>query len=104
LVLRPLFGLLYQPQMIDDECGAVGGMRIGRGNRSIQRKTAPVLLCPPETPNDLGSNPGRRCWNSVTNRLSCGTAYIQYYYQVMSALYLLFSKKVKVNLSLCLTN
>jgi hypothetical protein len=32
-VLRPLFGLLYQPQMIDeDECGAVGGMRIGRGS------------------------------------------------------------------------
>jgi hypothetical protein len=31
LVLRPLFGLLYQPQMIDDgDCGAVGGMRIGR--------------------------------------------------------------------------
>jgi hypothetical protein len=26
-------GLLYQPQMIDDgECGAVGGMKIGRGN------------------------------------------------------------------------
>jgi hypothetical protein len=31
LVLRPLFGLLYQPQMIDDDdCGAIGGMRIGR--------------------------------------------------------------------------
>jgi arginine exporter protein ArgO len=27
LVLRPLFGLLYQPLMVrDDECGAVGGM------------------------------------------------------------------------------
>jgi hypothetical protein len=33
LVLLPLFGLLYQPQMLrDDDCGAVGGMRIGRGN------------------------------------------------------------------------
>jgi hypothetical protein len=27
-------GLLYQPQMIDEgDCGAIGGMKIGRGNR-----------------------------------------------------------------------
>jgi hypothetical protein len=26
-------GLLYQPQMIDDgDCGAIGGMKTGRGN------------------------------------------------------------------------
>jgi hypothetical protein len=26
-------GLLYQPQMIDEDgCGAIGGMKIGRGN------------------------------------------------------------------------
>jgi hypothetical protein len=38
VVRRPLFGLLYQPQVIDeDECGAAGGMRIGRGNRSTPR-------------------------------------------------------------------
>jgi hypothetical protein len=54
LVLRPLFGLLYQPQMIDDgECGAVGGMRIGRGHRSTRRKPPPVPLCPPQIPHDL---------------------------------------------------
>jgi hypothetical protein len=53
-VLRPLFGLLYQPRMIDDdECGAVGGMRIGRGNRSTRRKSATVPLCPPQIRNDL---------------------------------------------------
>jgi hypothetical protein len=23
-------GLLYKPQMIDDDCGAIGGMKIGR--------------------------------------------------------------------------
>jgi hypothetical protein len=35
-------GLLYQPQMIDDgDCGATGGMKICRGNRSTRRK--PVL-------------------------------------------------------------
>jgi hypothetical protein len=54
LVRRPLFNLLYQPQMIDDdECGAVGGMIIGRGNRSTRRKPAPVPLCPPQIPHDL---------------------------------------------------
>jgi hypothetical protein len=41
LVRRPLFGLLYQPRMIDDECGAVGGMRIGRGYQSNREKTLP---------------------------------------------------------------
>jgi hypothetical protein len=45
--------LLYQPQMIDDGCGAVGGMRIGRGNRSTRRKPAPVPLCPPQIPHDM---------------------------------------------------
>jgi hypothetical protein len=37
----------------DDECGVVGGMRIGRGNRSTRRKPAPVPLCPPQIPHDL---------------------------------------------------
>jgi hypothetical protein len=37
----------------DDEYGGVCGMRIGRGNRSIQREPAPVPLCPPEIPHDL---------------------------------------------------
>jgi hypothetical protein len=47
-------GLLYQPRMIeDDDYGAVGGMRVGRGNRSTRRKPAPVPLCPPQIPHDL---------------------------------------------------
>jgi hypothetical protein len=47
-------GLLYQPQMIDDgDCGAIGGMKIGRGNRSTRRKLVPVLLCPPQILHDL---------------------------------------------------
>jgi hypothetical protein len=46
-------GLLYQPRMIDDDYGAVGGMRIGRRNRSTRRKPAPVPLCPPQIPHDL---------------------------------------------------
>jgi hypothetical protein len=46
-------GLLYKPQMIDEaDCGAIGGMKIGRGNRSTRRKPAPAPLCPPQIPHD----------------------------------------------------
>jgi hypothetical protein len=52
LVLRPLFGILYQPQMIDDDdnddCGPIGG-----GNRSTRTKHSPVQLCPLQIPHDL---------------------------------------------------
>jgi hypothetical protein len=53
LVRRPQFGLLYQARMINDECGAAGGMRIGRRNGSTRRKPAPVPFCPPQIPLDL---------------------------------------------------
>jgi hypothetical protein len=54
LVRRPLIALLYQPRMIDnDECRAVGGMMIGRGNRSTRRKPAQSPLRPPQIPRDL---------------------------------------------------
>jgi hypothetical protein len=54
LVHRPLFGLLYQPRIMDDdECGWISGMRIGRGNRSARRKPAPVPLYPPQIPHYL---------------------------------------------------
>jgi hypothetical protein len=31
----------------DDECGVVGGIKIGRGNRSTWIKPAPVPFCSP---------------------------------------------------------
>jgi hypothetical protein len=34
----------------DYDDGEIGGMMIGRGNRSTRRKPAPVPLCPPQTP------------------------------------------------------
>jgi hypothetical protein len=47
-------GLLYQPQMIvDDDCGPIGGMKIGKGNRSTRRNPVPDPLCPPQIPHDL---------------------------------------------------
>jgi hypothetical protein len=46
-------GLLYQPQMIDDgDCGEIGGLKMGRGNRSTRRKPALAPLCPPQIPHD----------------------------------------------------
>jgi hypothetical protein len=45
--------LLYQPRMIDDgDCGAIGGMKIGMGNRNTRRKPAPEPICPPQIPHD----------------------------------------------------
>jgi hypothetical protein len=40
--------LVPAPGDYDD--GEIGGM-IGRGNRSTRKKTAPVLLCPPQIPH-----------------------------------------------------
>jgi hypothetical protein len=49
----------------DDECGAVGGMRIGMGNRSTRKKFAPVPFCPPQIPHDL-------TWDRVGSCGICG--------------------------------
>jgi hypothetical protein len=73
-VRRPLIGLLYQPRMIDVvERGAVGGMRIIRGNRNTRRKIAPISITN-RTRHGPGSNPGRRGEKLEANRLSYGTA------------------------------
>jgi hypothetical protein len=64
--------------MLDDGCEAVGGMRIGRRNRSTYfEKTCPstTLFATNLTWPDLGSNPDRRGGNPATNRLSYGTAF-----------------------------
>jgi hypothetical protein len=46
-------GLLYQPQMMDDgDCGAIGGIKVGRGNRSTRRRPASAPLFPPQIPLD----------------------------------------------------
>jgi hypothetical protein len=46
-------GLLYQPEMIGDgECREIGGMKIGKGNRSTRRNPAPAPLYPLEIPHD----------------------------------------------------
>jgi hypothetical protein len=70
-------GLLYQLQMTDDgDCGAIGGMKIGRENRSTRMKTCPRDTFSTTNPiwPDPGSNPGRRGGKPATNRLSYGAA------------------------------
>jgi hypothetical protein len=47
------------PATGDYDDGEIGGMIIGRGNRSTRRKPAPVPLCPPQAPHAL---PGREPW------------------------------------------
>jgi hypothetical protein len=35
------------------DCGAISGMKIGKGNRTTRRKPAPAPVCPPQIPLDL---------------------------------------------------
>jgi hypothetical protein len=41
---------LIVPAPCDYDDGEIGGMMIGRGNRSTRRKPAPVPVCPPHNP------------------------------------------------------
>jgi hypothetical protein len=70
-------GLLYQPQMIDDDdCGVVGGIKIGKGKPKYSEKTCPsaTLSITNTTWSDPGSNPCRRGRKPATNRLSYSMA------------------------------
>jgi hypothetical protein len=52
LVRWPLFGLLYQPRMVDDdECGQ--SVERLAGETKVLRKPAPVPCCLPQIPQDL---------------------------------------------------
>jgi hypothetical protein len=63
------------PGDYDDE--EIGGMMIGRGNRSTRRKPAPVPLCPPQIPHAARTRTRAAAVGSqrLTNRLSYGTAF-----------------------------
>jgi hypothetical protein len=53
-----------------NECGIVGGMKIGEGNRSTQRKLAleTTLSTINPTLSDLGSFPGPHGGKSIANK------------------------------------
>jgi hypothetical protein len=53
------------PSPDDYDDGEIGGMMIGKGNRSTRRKPAPVPLCPPQTPYAVpGHEPGPPRWEA----------------------------------------
>jgi hypothetical protein len=79
--------LLYQPRMIDDdEIGVIGGMKIGRGNRSTRRKPAPMPLCPPQIPHDLTW--GRTRAAAVGNQRLTAWAMARPEFVIVSSIYL----------------
>jgi hypothetical protein len=59
--------------------GAIGGMKIGRGNRSTLRKPKPASLCPPQIPTwqTRSRSPDRSGGKPATNRLSYGAAFFK---------------------------
>jgi hypothetical protein len=69
-------GLLYQPRMIGvGDCGEIGGMKIGRGNKYSEKTfRSAILSTTNSTWLDPGLNPGRRGGKPATNRLSYGAA------------------------------
>jgi hypothetical protein len=64
--------IVATPGEYDD--GEIGGMMIGKENRSTRRKPAPVPLCPTQTPHALpGREPGLRGGKPAANHLSYST-------------------------------
>jgi hypothetical protein len=53
--------------------GAAVGIIMGRGDLSIQRKPAPVPLCPPQVPHDLTWDHTRA---TTVGSQNCGMAFI----------------------------
>jgi hypothetical protein len=53
LMSLSVLGLYSMNGGITNEYGAVGGIRIGKGNRSTRRQPAPVPRCPPQISHDL---------------------------------------------------
>jgi hypothetical protein len=60
--LSPLYCGRYWPIVPDPDdgdCGAIGGMKIGRGNRNSWKNLTPEQFCPPQTPHDQTRAPTR---------------------------------------------
>jgi hypothetical protein len=58
------------PMIGEGDCGAIGGMMIGRGNRSTRRKPAPAPLYPPQIPHDQTRD---RTWAAAVGSLRLTT-------------------------------
>jgi hypothetical protein len=75
--LGPLGTAATVPGPDDYDDGEIGGMIIGRGNRSTREKTCPSATLSTTTPTcSPDANSGRRGGKPACNRLSYGTAYL----------------------------
>jgi hypothetical protein len=77
LCTAAITGLLYQLRMIGEgDYEEIGGIKIGRRNRSSRRipASAPLLCIKNPTLLDPVLNPDRRGGKPATNRLSYGAA------------------------------
>jgi hypothetical protein len=60
LLGTPVINRPIVPAPGDYDDGEIGGMMVGKGNRSARRKPAPLPLCPQQTPHAcLNANLGR---------------------------------------------
>jgi hypothetical protein len=55
IVLRLFISLLYQPWMVDGDCGTLSAMDEWQGKRKYSKTTCPsaVPVCAPQIPHDL---------------------------------------------------
>jgi hypothetical protein len=77
---------MYQSRMRDEgDCGEIGGMKIGKGNRSTRGKTCPSATLSTTNPTwlDPDLNPDRRGGKPATNRLSLGSHETSYANQIV---------------------
>jgi hypothetical protein len=69
-VTAALIGPLFQPWVIDDDCGAVGRINEWQGKPKYSEKTCQTAALSTTDPTLLhaGSNPDRRVGKPATNR------------------------------------
>jgi hypothetical protein len=91
-VTEAITGLLYQPRMMDDECGGISG----EGNRSTRKESCHSAALSTTNPTwpDPGSNTGlRRGGKPATNSVSHRTASI---YLWTSSLFIFYWRRACV--------
>jgi hypothetical protein len=76
-------------RVINDECGAVGRMKISKANRSTWRKLTLVSLCPRQIPHDVTWAQTRAAavesWRLLLLLVGCDFRYCGHYWPIVPA-------------------